>query len=182
MVPCVLFAVTMSDGTLRVLAFNTESRSPTLPYGAVWLDASSHVWRRPPTADTVRFEMDRSFPACDQLGRPQPQPVSWVRTSAEALPQDRTYRNAWRHDGEQVVHDMPHARRLHLDLVRQARLEQLGRLDRDWMRATGQGKQADAATIEAARQALRDAPATLDVDAATTVDELKARWPEGLPR
>jgi nitroimidazol reductase NimA-like FMN-containing flavoprotein (pyridoxamine 5'-phosphate oxidase superfamily) len=47
-------------------------------------------------------------------------------------------------------------------------------LDAQWMRATGQGRQAEVAAIEKKRQALRDAPADPRIDAARNLEQLKA--------
>lgn len=172
----------MSDGTVTVMSFITESRSPTLPSGAVWLDSHSGLWRRDPNDANVQAEMAKAFPRFNQLGIEKPQPVNWSIIHPESIPKDRTYRNAWRHDGTTFSHDMEHARRIHLEHLRHARTEQLGALDREWMRAVGTGDKAAAKDIEAKRDALRNAPATLPVEHAQTVEELKAMWPEGLKR
>jgi hypothetical protein len=101
---------------------------------------------------------------------------------ASELPADRTFRNAWTHDGSRVTVDMPKARVLHMDHIRRARQPVLDQLDKDWMKATGQRKSAEADAIEAQRQVLRDIPQTLDLTQAATPDELKALWPVELPR
>jgi hypothetical protein len=95
-------------------------------------------------------------------------------TKAE-IPADRTFRNAWRDRGRIIDHDMPMVRQLQLGWIRQQRAPMLEQLDRDWMRATGQGNSAEAARIEAERQRLRDAPATLGplLEAAQTPDDVK---------
>lgn len=180
MVPTVPIAVTMSNGTIAVLIFIRESRSPTLPPGAVWLAAN--IWRREPTKENIEAEIAKAFPAVNAYGVPQPQPVRWALVAPDAIPQDRTYRNAWRHDGEKIHHDMAHARKIHLELVRQSRLEALGKLDRDWMRATGRGDVAAAQAIENERQKLRDLPTTLPVHEAETPEQLKEMWPKELSR
>ena len=91
------------------------------------------------------------------------------------LPQDRTYRDALKDHGTHIGHDMPKARQIHIGHARIARIPKLEQLDKDWMRATGQNKKAEADTLEAERQRLRDLPATLTplVEAAQTVDDLK---------
>jgi len=124
-------------------------------------------------------ELIKSFPeVAADTGERLSQPVSYRLISDFALPEDRTYRGAWRDDGAgaQIVHDMGKAREIHLAGVRRARAAKLEGLDRDWMRATGQGKKRDADVIEAKRQALRDLPTTLGVEDAKTIDELKAKW------
>ncbi|MCH8844681.1 MAG: hypothetical protein IID61_17095 [SAR324 cluster bacterium] len=83
--------------------------------------------------------------------------------------------------------DMPLARAQRLEEIRVERNRRLAALDGPWMRATGQGKTAEAAAIEAKRQHLRDIPNELAVEriatwnAITAPDELAAYepdWPE----
>jgi hypothetical protein len=70
--------------------------------------------------------------------------------------------------------NMTKARDLHRDKVRQARNPLLATKDVEFQRALETG--ADTAAIVAAKQALRDAPASAAIEAATTPDELKASW------
>ena len=70
--------------------------------------------------------------------------------------------------------NMTKARDIHRDKVRQARNPLLALKDVEFQRALETG--ADTAAIVAAKQALRDAPASAAIDAATTPDELKASW------
>ena len=70
--------------------------------------------------------------------------------------------------------NMTKARDIHRDKVRQARNPLLASKDVEFQRALETG--ADTAAIVAAKQALRDAPASAAIDAATTPDELKASW------
>ena len=70
--------------------------------------------------------------------------------------------------------NMTKARDLHRDKVRQARNSLLATKDVEFQRALETG--ADTAEIVAAKQALRDAPASAAIEAATTPDELKASW------
>ena len=70
--------------------------------------------------------------------------------------------------------NMTKAREIHRDKVRQARNPLLALKDVEFQRALETG--ADTAAIVAAKQALRDAPASAAIDAATTPDELKASW------
>lgn len=97
-----------------------------------------------------------------------------------AIPNDRTFRDAWAQNGKAVHVDMPKARELHMGRLRKMRNEKLDQLDKDFNRASGQKKQAEADAIEAKRQRLRDMPATFDLSAAKTPDELKAMMPEDL--
>ena len=70
--------------------------------------------------------------------------------------------------------NMNKARDIHRDKVRQARNPKLAVKDVEFQRALETG--ADTSAIVAAKQALRDAPASAAIEAATTPDELKASW------
>lgn len=177
-------AVTMDDGSTAVLSFLIRGSSPTLPHGARWEDGSgkSGIWLRDPTDENLFAELSKACPLVDQLGVPKPQPVRFTVVGWDTIPTDRTYRNALRHTDQGFHHDLAQAKELHLDKIRRARTAQLGELDKEWMRATGQGKKQEADAIEAQRQALRDAPSTTPVEMATTIEELTALWPDGLPR
>ena len=70
--------------------------------------------------------------------------------------------------------NMTKARDIHRDKVRQARNPKLASKDVEFQRALESG--ADTSAIVADKQALRDAPASAAIEAATTPDELKAAW------
>ena len=70
--------------------------------------------------------------------------------------------------------NMDKARDIHREKVREARNPKLAAKDVEFQRALESG--ADTAAIVAAKQALRDAPASAAIEAATTPDELKASW------
>ena len=70
--------------------------------------------------------------------------------------------------------NMTKARDIHREKVREARNPKLAAKDVEFQRALETG--ADTAAIVAAKQALRDAPASAAIEAATTPDELKASW------
>lgn len=176
----VYLAIVLDDDSVALMEFVTASRGSALPHGARRVDDDS--WERDPTDENIFAELFRAFPATDSLGLPVPQPVRYKRVARADIPSDRTYRNALRHTDAGFHFDMPQARQMHVDAVRRMRTAQLGELDKEWTRATGQGKKTEADAIEVQRQALRDAPQTLNVDAAQTIEELKAIWPDGLPR
>lgn len=178
----VQIAVTLDNGTLVVMGFMLRNMSPTLPIGAQWEDGTgkSGVWVRPATDANIFAEITKALPAFDQLGMPKPQPVSYKVVAHSDVPTDRTYRNAWTHDGTKFDHDMTKAKAIHLAHIRHVRTELLTELDKDWMRAMGQNKKSDVDAIETQRQALRDATA-IDLSSATTIEQLKALWPVDLP-
>lgn len=101
--------------------------------------------------------------------------VSWRVISGDEIPADRTFRNAWRHDGTAIVHDMAHAREIHRDKMRQTRKSMLEALDVKIIRAL-EAKQATK-DIVAQKQALRDVTEDPAIEAAKTPDELKKVWP-----
>lgn len=91
------------------------------------------------------------------------------------VPTDRTFRGAWSFNGNAVEVDMAAARDIWRDKIRDARGPELAKLDTAFMKAQETG--ADITAIVAQKQALRDAPAHADIDAATTPDELEAVQP-----
>jgi hypothetical protein len=158
----VLLSLTFADDTIGIMSFvvceyNTDG---------------SPRWEREATPEEIQREIlkaSKSFDA-DKL------PVKgWRRVNSEEIPKDRSYRNALRHDGTGFFHDMAHARQLHLGMLRAERAKKLEELDREWMKATGQGKKKEAAEVEAKRQALRDFPVTMAdaIEGASTTEELK---------
>ena len=68
--------------------------------------------------------------------------------------------------------DIPKAKDVWKDKIREARKSALEKLDVDYMRANEQGN--DTTQIVADKQTLRDLPT--QVDTATTTDEIKAVW------
>ena len=174
-------AITLDNGDLSVMSFLTVGRGNVLPPLAAWIDEKEHPgwWRREPTDAAILDELVRTFPDTDIDGKARPQPVRFRRIQESDIPADRTYRAAWKDGGAGAIeHDMPKARAIQVGRVRFARNVKLEQLDRDWMRATGQARTADAKAIEASRQELRDLPATMApwVDSAATTEALKAVW------
>ena len=114
---------------------------------------------------------------------PEGTPVALV--DADAIPADRTWRNAWSADfaspyeeRSQVTVDMDLAREIHRDRVRAARAPLLATLDADFMQALEAGDEGEKAQIAARKQMLRDAPATEALAKATTPEALIASIPD----
>jgi hypothetical protein len=162
-------AITLDDGRVAIMGFVTVGRGPKPPDGGEWINEAAGLWKREPSDANIFQEIARTF----TLGA---QPTSYRIVKDDELPTDRTYRNAWKDDGKgkPLTHDIAKAREIHLRQVREVRGPKLDQLDRDWMRAFGTGDTVEAARIEAKRQELRDLPATLGVDKAKNVEELKA--------
>ena len=70
--------------------------------------------------------------------------------------------------------NMNKARDIHREKVREARNPKLAAKDVEFQRALETG--ADTSAIVADKQALRDAPASAAIEAATNSDQLKAAW------
>lgn len=97
----------------------------------------------------------------------------------EAVPSDRSFRNAWCDETPEPVIDidMPKARNIQRDRMRAARAPKLAALDVDYMRALEAGDEQGKNKIVADKQALRDVTADPAIEAAQTPEELKAVWP-----
>lgn len=163
----------MDDGTVSIFSFVTLGRGPALPEGAKWMNQSSGIWMRPPSAENIAAELSRSHPGVSLTGTPLPQVLTWRIIDEQDIPADRTYRDALEDNGA-LRHNITRARELHRNLLRAERSNKMVELDGKWMRATGQGDKQSANAIEAERQKWRDAPADPRIDAAQTVQDLKA--------
>lgn len=95
----------------------------------------------------------------------------------EDLPTDYTFRLAWRDTGQKIGIDMPQARNIWRDRMREVRADKLAALDADYLRADESGDVQAKRTIAAKKQALRDVTAHPDIEAAATPEELKKVWP-----
>ncbi len=93
------------------------------------------------------------------------------------VPADLTFRNAWIVQAGRLVHDMPRARKIWRGKIREARAPLLAALDVEYQRADEHGDADAKAAIVARKQVLRDAPNDPAIEAAQTVDDLRAAWP-----
>lgn len=94
------------------------------------------------------------------------------------LPEDRTFRNAWRMSDKSITVDMPAAREIWRERMRQSRAPKLAALDVEYQRADEAGDAQRKRQIAAQKQALRDISADPRIEAAQKPDELKAVWPD----
>jgi hypothetical protein len=109
----------------------------------------------------------------DEIAKVNPDGI--VEIDPSAIPNDRTFRGAWRHD---LGIDMDKARDIHRDKLRRLREPVLAALDIELSRAFNDA--AKQSEIEAKRQALRDVTADPAIDAAKTPEELKTVIPGSL--
>lgn len=164
-----LIALTFANDTVGIMAFVTiEYSTNGLPR-----------WARASTDENVEAEIKKASISFE----PEKLPIKrWRRIVREHLPGDRTYRNALRDTGTRFVHDMPHAREIHRELLRGMRREWFSVLDVRAQRAMEEKNDSVVAQTVAQKNILRDLPADPRIEQAQTVDDLKAIWPEGLPR
>ena len=76
--------------------------------------------------------------------------------------------------------NMAKARGIQMDKIREMRNKELAKKDVEYMKAL-EADDGSAKAIAAEKQALRDIPQTFDLTT-NTADELKEKWPEGLPK
>lgn len=91
---------------------------------------------------------------------------------------DATFRRAWRKKGMTFGVDMPMAREIWRNKMRQTRAPLLSDLDVQFMRAVE--KSRSTKKIAARKQLLRDVTADPAIEAAQTPEELRAVWPPAL--
>lgn len=99
--------------------------------------------------------------------------VSVEPINIEAIPSDRTFRDAWCKAGGGIGVSMNKARQVHMGRIREVRDRELAKLDVEQLKGRD---------VQAQKQKLRDIPQTFDLTTAATPDELKALWPTELPR
>lgn len=110
-----------------------------------------------------------------------PDATDVTERTTDDLPKDRLFRNAWRMAVNKPAVDLPAARQIHMDRIRQVRDAELAKLDVAFMRAVERGDRQEQSAIAADKQRLRDLPQTFDLTVAQTPDDLAALWPDGLP-
>ena len=85
-----------------------------------------------------------NYPLEFVIERDVPKGVPFQIVPRSAIPEDRTFRAAWRAGNVGVDIDMDQARLIHMDRIRAARNEKLLELDNEWMRATGRRLTSEA--------------------------------------
>jgi hypothetical protein len=112
---------------------------------------------------------------------PHARPSAYVMDPRD-VPQDRTFRDAWRKppQGGPVGVDMDEARKIHMQTIREKRDEMLTELDIESLRAVEDGDGQKAFDVAAKKKALRDLPDNIDLSSLTTPEELKNFLPAEL--
>lgn len=93
--------------------------------------------------------------------------------TADLLPIDRTFRDAWAIDGDAIAVDMSRAREIQKNRLRELRAPVLAALDVEMLRAIEARDTATQQRIAAQKQALRDVTTVAGIEAARTPEELK---------
>jgi len=85
-------------------------------------------------------------------------------------------------DDNEIKVDMPKARVIHMDRIREGRVTVFNGLDRDYMKAHEANDTTELTNIATTKQALRDLPVTFDatLEQCTTPEELADAWPTEL--
>lgn len=166
-------AVTLESGQVAIMRFFVVGRGNLLPAGAQWHATEPGVWVREPTDAVVIEEVLRAFPLADDHGNPLPKATGWRRIAEADVPADRDYRDALVDRGiGSLEHDMARAREIHRGLLRHERAPKLAELDVAQLRAMEAGE--DGAAIAREKQRLRDITAHPAIEAATSIEELRA--------
>lgn len=137
---------------LSIMSFVTKSFNPD----------GSVEFEREPTKENVEAEIAKGGFKFTR----------WRFISAEEIPQDRTFRNAWIDQGWSIGHDMKKCREIHRDSLRKRRQSLLEKLDVDALRATEDGDQDKLKTVRLSKQKLRDITADPRIESASTPEEL----------
>lgn len=166
-----LVAVSLDDGSLSILSFLTVGRGTTLPYGAQWIEPG--VWQREPNDTNVFHEISRAFPFMSDTGSTLPKPTGYRVVTTLEVPQDRTYRDAWMHDGVTIIHHMGKAKEIHRNILRAERAPLLADLDVQYQKADEKNDAAEKMDIAKRKQELRDITKLPSIEAATTIEDLK---------
>ena len=172
----VYLALTMSDGTVSIMGFGTANLRAPMPgetpdttvTGPMGEQLPAVIERREVNEEEVRAECAKI------VWESGAHMVSWRLLDGEPDLND-PYRNAWRdvRAARDISHDMPRARKLHRERIRDRRVKLFQKLTEEQER-TNRRDDAKLDAIEAKRQRLRDAPADPRIDAAQTIEELKA--------
>lgn len=153
-------SIVFDDGSVGIMQFVRAPRGVTGPL----VGYNQDTGLRESSDEAIEAEIAKS--AYDA------KPVSWRRIKFEDLPDVRTYRNAWRDNGRELVHDMPAAREIHRNKLRRLRAPLLETLDVEYQRADEREDKAAKRDVAQRKQRLRDVTADPRIEAAQTIDDL----------
>jgi hypothetical protein len=96
--------------------------------------------------------------------------------SKVTMPKTRDFRGAWTLEGDVMKEDLSAAKEIFRDKVKEARTPLLASEDVAFMMALENNDSKAKAASVAKKKALRDATKASAIDAASSIDELKAAW------
>ena len=99
-----------------------------------------------------------------------------IDAASATVPANRDFRSAWSLSGSVISEDLTKAKELFRDKIREVRKPLLDAEDVVYMKALEADDATAKANSVARKNNLRDAPAAVAIDAATTITELKAAW------
>jgi len=173
----VYIAISLSDGSVAHMAFQTKMRAPGNP-GGPWVGPDKDGFYSRDASDVnIEYEVARASRHWQQDGKAT---ISWRRLNQEQhemFGKERDYRNALEDVGGAIKHNMKKACELHRAVLRHLNGEKLLTLDREWVDATAIGDTKAAEDIDAIRKKLRKFVNDPRIDAAQDVEELKALVP-----
>lgn len=138
--------------------------------------------------DKIRFQVDpsiayieREIARATSVYEPKKLPIAgWRVLKDEEIPEDRTFRNAWKDTPKGITVDMAKAREIHKNRLRSKRAPLLAALDTQYMRADEEGNAAEKNRIAKRKQELRDLTADSSIARAKTPADLKAAIPRAV--
>jgi hypothetical protein len=185
----VYIGINRDDGSVVHYAFQTHMRCPVNP-GGPWRRVDDG-WERDASDANIEFDVMRLTRYWanrkDEDGNPDPDAamVSWRRLTQaehEMFEKDREYRDALEDAGGKIQHNMTKAAELHRARIRHDNGDRFMTMDRDWVDAMARGDKQGADAVEAQRKAMRDAVNDPRINAARSIDDLKAIAPRAARR
>lgn len=142
------------------------------------------IFTRPDGGLSVVTPVINSYPQREDITEAEAEQRAWNKlpadainpqwVTADAIPADRSFRNAWKDGGGKVDHDMAKCREITRNVLREKRAPLMAALDVEYMRADEAGNAAEKLRIAAEKQRLRDITKNPAIDAAVKPEDLKA--------
>lgn len=151
------------------------------PVELAWFNTGGTRYRIVPFPSPGWVEAEIAKAAASWLGGLGKVTVRHRVIEAAEIPGDRFYRDAWVEDAGAIVHDMPRARAIHRLKLRAVADVLLRPLTLDYIRADAAGRFGAVQKRRVGEQIERLAALSEDpaIDAATTIEQLRALWPFG---
>jgi hypothetical protein len=150
----------------KAIVYENETGGVSVVYPAP--QARQRVLVSEDDPDVYRDQTDEEFLAF-VASTSVPEGIPYQVIDLSNIPQDRTFRSAWRADGARIVEDVERAKEVAKDILRAQRAPLLQALDVAFMQALERGH--DTAPIVAEKQRLRDI--TREPEKAASVAELR---------